>query len=171
MADITTSPIALAAQDELPETWVALRDAQSFGPAALERRLVLVQSKLFGAELTQAEEDELSPVTATYAGILLALDLIIPGIDYWSKQALSHSAGDRESKAYKDRAEDLKGLRDLLFTRAAELRPDVEADLPAPKRAGDMMRVQEAGLTTLHVTPDPLGFPSIYGPPEDVIAP
>ena len=50
----------------------------------------------------------------SYLGKRLAIDIIIPGIDFWSKQALSLSAGERESKAYKDRAEDLKELRKQL---------------------------------------------------------
>src|SRR5580765_3134341 len=152
MAIDMTSPIALAARGELPETWDALFEADTFGPDALERRMNTVLYRLFGTVLDMPEQELLSPLLATYAGKLLALDIIIPGIDYWSKQALEHSAGDRETKAYKDRAEDLAKLRDLIFKDAASLLPAIETELPLiPRRVGDTARVQEAGLLTAHV--------------------
>lgn len=164
---IVDSPIALHARDELPETWDGLIEANTFGEPALERRLDIVMYRVFGAVLDQTEQEALSPLLAAYVGKLFALDLIIPGIDFWSKQAISHSAGERESKTYKDRAEDLKELRKMIFADAVAMLPDVEAELPQiPKRLSDTFRVQEAGLLTAHVTPDPLTFPSIYGPPE-----
>ena len=130
---IVDSPIALHARDELPETWDGLIEANTFGEPALERRLDIVMYRVFGAVLDQTEQEALSPLLAAYVGKLFALDLIIPGIDFWSKQAISHSAGEL---------------------------PQI------PKRLSDTFRVQEAGLLTAHVTPDPLTFPSIYGPPE-----
>lgn len=167
MAIDMTSPIALAARDELPETWDALTEADTFGPDALERRMNTVMYRMFGAVLDETEQAALSPLVATYVGKLFALDLIIPGIDFWSKQALALSAGERETKAYKDRAEDLAKLRDLIFKDAASLLPDVQAELPQiPRRVGDTARVQEAGLLTAHVTADPFGFEPLYGPPE-----
>ena len=167
MAIDMTSPIALAARDELPETWDALFEASTFGPDALERRLNTIMYRMFGAVLSSAEQEALSPLVSTYLGKLFALDIIIPGIDFWSKQALAHSAGDRETKAYKDRAEDLAKLRDLIFKDAAALLPAVEAELPQiPRRVGDTARVQEAGLLTAHVTADPFGFEPLYGPPD-----
>lgn len=165
---LADSPIALAAQDELPETWDALLQATSFGDKALERRLDTLMYRAFGAVLDDAEQEALSPLLISYMGKRLALDLIIPGIDYWSKQALSHSAGERESKAYKDRAEDLKELRKLLLEDSSALLGEVEAELPLiPRRAGDTARVLEAGSLTLHVTADPFGFPPMYGPPPE----
>ena len=165
---IADSPIALAAQDELPETWTALLEAPSFGEPALERRLNTLMYRAFGTPMDQTEQEALSPLLVSYLGKKLALDIITPGIDYWSKQAISHSAGERESKAYKDRAEDLKELRDQLIGDTADLLGEVEAELPwVPKRLTDTARVQPAGLLEPHVTPDPLGFPGIYAPPEE----
>ena len=166
---IADSPIALAARDQLPETWDALLEANTFGEAALERRLDLVMYRLFGAVLDPTEQGVLSPLVVDYAGILLALDLIIPGIDFWSKQAIAHGAGERETKAYKDRAEDLKLLRDLLFRKAQELLPDIEAELPLiPRRASDTARVLDSGTVVAQlVTADPTIFPPMYGLPEE----
>jgi len=162
--------IALNARDELPETWDALLEATTFGTAALERRLTLVMYKVFGRELDDAEQAALSPLVAAYVGKLFALDLIIPGIDFWSKQAVSHSAGERESKAYKDRAEDLAKLRDLIFKDAVGMLPSVEAELPqVPRRVSDTARVLNSGEVVgqdTYVSADPTIFEPMYGPPE-----
>jgi hypothetical protein len=163
-----SSPIAMACRDELPETYDALSDAPTFGDAALKRRLDTLLYRAYGDVLDEAEQGALSPLMVSYLGKRLALDLIIPGIDYWSKQALSHSAGDRESKAYKDRAEDLKELRKLLLEETSALLGEVEAELPLiPRRAADTVKVLEAGFSTAHVTADPFGYPPQYGPPEE----
>ena len=45
------SPIALAARDELPETWAALLAAPTFGKAALDRRLDTLMYRAFGTVL------------------------------------------------------------------------------------------------------------------------
>jgi len=165
---VTDSPIALAARDELPETWDALSDATTFGEGALQRRLDVLLHRAFGVILDISEQEVLDPLLVSWLGKRLALDLIIPGIDYWSKQAISHSAGDRETKAYKDRAEDLKELRKLLLADVSDLANEVDQLLPQiPRRATDTLKVIESGSLTLHVTADPLTFPGIYGPPEE----
>jgi len=162
------TPIALAARDELPETWNALLEAPTFGDEALERRLNTLMYRVFGTVLDMAEQEALSPVLISYVGKRFALDLIIPGIDFWSKQAISHSAGERESKAYKDRAEDLKALRQLLLADTADMLADVEATLPlVPRRLSDTVQVLPAGFAQIHVTADPFGVPPMYGPPEE----
>jgi hypothetical protein len=163
-----TYPIALAGHDELPETWDKLLESPNFGEDALERRLNVLMWRAFGEVLDGAEQALLDPVLVSYLGKRLALDLIIPGIDYWSKQVLSHSAGERETKAYKDRAEDLKELRKLLIDETAKMLSDVDQLLPLiPRPAADTPKVLEAGFSTLHVTADPMGFPPMYGPPEE----
>jgi hypothetical protein len=163
---LADSPIALAARDELPETWDKLLQAPTFGEEALQRRLDVLTYRAFGASLDEDEQELLDPVLVSYLGKRLALDLIIPGIDYWSKQALSLSAGERETKAYKDRAEDLKELRKLLLEDTSKMLPEVV--LPQiPRPAADTVRVLESGFSTVHVTADPMGFPPLYGPPEE----
>jgi hypothetical protein len=165
---IEDSPIALAARDELPETWAALLANPNFGEEALERRLNTLMYRAFGTPMDEADQEALSPVLISYMGKKLAIDIIIPGIDYWSKQALSLSAGERESKAYKDRAEDLKELRKQLVADSSALLGEVEAELPfVPRRLTDTARVQSSGLLEPHVTPDPMTFPGIYAPPEE----
>jgi hypothetical protein len=161
-----TDPIALAARDELPETWDKLLETPTFGEEALQRRLDVLLYRAFGT--VEIEQDDLDPVLVSYLGKRLALDLIIPGIDYWSKQVLSLTAGERETKAYKDRAEDLKELRKMLLNDTAQMAVEVGAVLPQiPRPQGNFSRVLESGFSTAHVTSDPLTFPPLYGPPEE----
>jgi hypothetical protein len=164
---LADSPIALAAKDELPETWDKLLESLNFGEPALQRRLNTLMYRAFGTVLSDADQALLDPILVSYLGKRLALELIIPGIDYWSKQVLSLSAGERESKAYKDRAEDLKELRKLLLDETSKMLPEIEGLLPQiPRRATDRARVQQAGLLVEHVTSDPMDFPPLYAPPE-----
>lgn len=165
---LADSPIALAAKDTLPETWDKLLEATTFGEAALQRRLDTLVYRAFGVAMDDEAQEALDPVLVSYLGKRLALDLIIPGIDFWSKQVLSLNAGERETKAYKDRAEDLKELRKLLIDETTKMLPEIEAALPViPRPAADTVKVLESGFSTLHVTSDPMGFPPLYGPPEE----
>jgi len=161
------------ARDELPETWDALLEADTFGTEALERRYNLVLVITLGKVLDDTEADAVSPILAAYLGKLIALDLIIPGIDFWSKQALAHSAGERETKAYKDRAEDLAKLRDLIFKDVVKLKPLIDEELPlVPRRATDTARVTDSGNVVgqpSYVTADPTIFEPMYGPPEGTV--
>src|SRR5688500_10763048 len=100
MAETIDTPIALEARDLLPETWDALSEAETFGPAALERRHSSVIRRVFGVILTDAEIEALDQALIEYVGMKLALALIPAGIDFWSVQSISHTAGERESKAY-----------------------------------------------------------------------
>lgn len=160
-----TSSIVMAARDELPETYDKLVETPTFGEGAVERRLATLVYRVFG---TDVEPLDMDPLLVSYLGKRLALDLIVPGIDYWSKQVLSLSAGERETKAFKDRAEDLKELRKLLLEDTSKLLPEVQDLFPQiPRRAADTARVIESGFSTIHVTPNPSAFPPLYGLPEE----
>ena len=63
---IEDSPIALAARDELPETWAALLANPNFGEEALERRLNTLMYRAFGTPMDEADQEALSPVLISY---------------------------------------------------------------------------------------------------------
>lgn len=161
---------AKEARDLLPETWSALAGAKSFGPAALERRHNRVVLRTFGLDLTEEEIQALDDVVVEYVGKKFAIELITPGIDYWSKQIISQTAGERESETYQDRARDLRQLREDLLRDTATLWLDVEAMLPErPRRAQDMPRVIDAGTTFAHTTNNPYDIEPMTGPLEEII--
>lgn len=168
MAEPTT-PIAIEAKDLLPETWEALAEAKSFGPDALERLHDRTVRRIFGELLDETDQEVLSDVVIEYAGKRMAIALIDPAIDYWSKQVLSHTAGERESRSYKDRVEDLKALKKSWTGDLAALFLDAQDFLPImPKRVVDAPRVVNAGDTVEHVTANPYDIPPMFGPPETI---
>lgn len=170
MAQTIDTPIAQEAQDLLPETWDALLDAKTFGPAALERRHNRVVTRTFGALLTDAEQDVLDDRLIEYAGKKLAVALIDPGIDYWSAQILSRTAGERESSTFKDRAEHLKELRKQWTADLAAMFLDIEILLPpSVGRAVDAPRVVQAGIAVPHITANPDDIPPLYGPGDGTV--
>lgn len=163
--------IAQNARSELPETYDALRTSSRFGEPLLERRLNQVEVRLFGAVLTVDEEGATDDLSKEYAGIMFALTLINPGIDYWGKQRTQATAtGKGEISAWKDRASDLKDLRTNLLIRRAELWPDVATLLPQRRgnRTANVPRVVDlaSGINNTPSTSDPAQFESAWGPPR-----
>src|SRR5690349_7259885 len=101
---------------------------------------------------------------------MLALALIDPAIDYWSKQIQSRSVGERESSTYKDRVEDLKQLKKDWTAQVAGMFVEIEDLLPLrPRRAADAPRVIQAGETVAHATAQPFDIEPAFGPPEEVL--
>jgi hypothetical protein len=170
MTQTIDTPIALEAKDLLPETWDALADAKTFGPAALERRHNRVITRIWGVLLTDVEQEVLTDNLIEYAGKKLAYSLIDPGIDYWSSQILARTVGDRESSTFKDRAEHLKDMRKQWTTDLSEMYLDIEILLP-PRvgRAMDAPRVVQAGLAIPHITANPDDIPPLYGPADGTV--
>lgn len=164
------TPIAVEARDLLPETWNALAGESTFGPAALERRHNRVVKRIFGTVLTDEEQDifeDLDGRLIEYAGKKLAFALIDPGIEYWSKQLLSTGVLDRETSSYKDRAEDLRELREKWMIDLVALESEIDPLLPIISRpAKDSPLVVQAGDTVAHVTPNPLEIEPAWLPPE-----
>jgi len=167
------TPIALEARDLLPETWEALAKADTFGPAALARRHNRIVSKIFGSVLDDAEQEAYEALDGRiieYAGKRLALAIVDPGIEYWSKQVLSLGVWDRENSSYKDRADDLRKLRAQWIVDLAELLEEIEPELPLiPGRAKSSPQVFQAGENLVHVTPNPLDIPTKWNPAEGPI--
>jgi hypothetical protein len=163
------TPIADEAKDLMPETWYALAKSSRFGPGALERRHNAVVRKIFGQVLGEEDQESLHHLVLEYAGKFLAFVLIDPAIDYWSKQIMSISVGERESaRTYKDRVEDLKDLKKRWELDLANLYLQIEPLLPVtPGVARDQPRVVQAGDTVEHLTPSPYDLERQFALPEE----
>lgn len=166
---ITDEAIATSAQGELPETWEKLANAKSFGNSLLQKHTEAIHKYLFGDVLTQAEQEALDVRVVDYAGKLLALRLIRPAIDYWSKQTISVTTGENDQKSWNDRAQALNDLKKDLLEETRQMMPDVEALLPERliKKARGVPLVEDLPLEAAH-TPDPLDFEAPFGPPTQV---
>ncbi len=122
--------IADWAKGELPQEWEAL--LATYGDDFLTRKIDSIMMQLFAAILDEDAQLALDVRVLDYCGKLVALELINPGISYWSKQALSMGArGQNETKAYKDRAEDLRELRKELIAVTRTMYPEVAPLLPS----------------------------------------
>lgn len=153
-----TGRIASAAQGELPSTWRVLVGMQDYGEPLIIEKLNVVMTKLFGEVLNDTVQAALDNLVVDYAGKCLALELINPAIDYWSKQPVSIGAtGRNETKAYLDRSAALLRLRAYLVDQIRLMWPEVEELLPGRRvrRVSNVPRVRE--LTLAH-TPNPYEF-------------
>jgi hypothetical protein len=160
MAD-SNGRIAKAAQGEMPLTWKALREDPSFGADALSAKVRSISTSLFGEDISEPVETALDQRVIDYAGKLLALELVNPGIDFWGKQSLTHgSRGVNETKAYKDRTQDLRVLAERLLAQTRTMWSEVEVLLPGRRfnTVPNIARVREVAIA---VTPDP----HIFEPP------
>lgn len=168
MADAIRTPIALEAQDLMPETWKALSDARTFGPAALARRHDRVVGKIFGSVLDQDAQEALEEIDSRiveYAGKMLAYELLDPGIEYWSRQIQSRTQGDTETVAYLNRAQDLRQLKQQWQADLQDLYVNVVDLLPyRPDSRVSAPQVIQAGDGFAHVTPNPMDIPPAWVP-------
>jgi hypothetical protein len=161
------TPIAVEARDLLPETWTALANTSAFGPAALERRHNRIVKKIFSSLLGEVEQEVVEETDGRlieYAGKRLAYALLDPGIEYWSRQALNYSIAERESKGYKDRAEDLRQLKKDWLIDLVKMEEELDPLLPTRRASRDYPHVENVGDTFEHLTPNPYALPPAYGP-------
>ena len=147
-------------------------------PSAMHDRAV---NRIFGTILSIEDQEILPSRVIEFAGRTLALYLLDPGIEYWSRQVISRTVGEREAAAYKDRAEDLRQLKKEWTAQLADLFIDVQDLLPVlPGRAADIPRValpgqlvnsvdnpRTQGDQVVHATANPYDLEPMYGPPEE----
>lgn len=158
-----TGKIAEAAKGELPSTWKALAESPDYGDSFLERKIDSCIVKLFNEPIADAVQDALDIRVIDYAGKCVALELINPGIDYWSKQPLSIGAtGRNENKSYTDRSAALNKLAERLLVQTRQLWGEVESLLTNSRdhRVGNVPRVRD--IAVAH-TPSPYDFEPAFG--------
>jgi hypothetical protein len=155
--------IAQYARGELPLTWVALENDPNYGDLFIQHKVDSCILKLFNTPVTPTAQDAFDARVLDYAGKCVALDLITPGIDYWSKQPLSFGAtGRNEVKAYADRAAALRALRTDLLVQTREMWPEVSSLLTSARvnRIPNVPRVRD--IAVAH-TPNPYDFEPAFG--------
>lgn len=155
--------IAAAARSTLPVTWDALAtDSQRYGDGFLQTKVNLVKERLFGSVITTVQESAYALRVIDYAGKLVALEMITPGIDFWMNEVTSESAtGTNEQHTYVDRAETLRKLREVLLREVRTLEPEVLPLIGTPvvlNRSVPAISSADAEL----LTPSPLDFGRPY---------
>jgi hypothetical protein len=158
---------AQQARTELPKTWDELANDRILGVEGMEKRVRSVMFQLFGRVLTADEQDQVDNLVAEYAGKKIALKLVGPGLDFWSKQPTQITAtGRTEMKSYSNRAEELRKWREIAVVELKEMWLDVEPLLPGFRvPVGSPSPVVELLGSDGHVTPDPDEFEPPFAPP------
>lgn len=119
---VRTGAIADGAGDYLPTTYAALRDSDDFGDRRIQHKATLIQVKIMGAAVDpDVESQSYSLALLDYFSKRLALELIQPGIDYWSRQQrTSTTQGPTEIVSYPDIIGSLERLADRLRSELAD---------------------------------------------------
>ena len=157
--------IAEAARRVLPVTWDALlRDTQRFGDALLQSVVDTVKDRLFGQVVTPQAEDQYPLRVIQFAGKMVALELVNPGIDFWMNELLQESAsGVSETHTYVDRADKLRLQGERL---AWEITRDADSIYALLGTAPPRRRLPIMGISTpaddVLLTPNPREFPAPF---------
>jgi hypothetical protein len=157
--------IAERSRRVIPVTWDALSVDGRYGDGLLQDTVDLVKENLFGSVINPGIEDTYPLRLLDYAGKLVALELITPGIDLWMNMPTSENASD-ENRTWVDRAEKLRQLRDELLAETRRLAPEMETLIAALTGFRPTRRAVTApGLSTIDdelLTPSPQEFSRPY---------
>jgi hypothetical protein len=119
-----TGAIVDGASRHLPVTFNALRNDARFGDRRMQELSNLIQLKVLGAAVTPDGEAQYPELLIDYLSKRLALDLITPGIDFWSRQIRTSSSTQvAEMTSYPDM---IAGLKELKASLARQLCHDWE---------------------------------------------
>lgn len=165
-----TGEIAERARGYLPETWSKLGDPKSgtganipYGDDFLRRHVDAVMRRYLGDTISENEQEALPEVVLEFLSLRLALRLIIPGIDFWSKQAVQMGASGRnETKTWAQRAQDLRELKKYLEAEVASISLEAEALLPVLTQAATAAVPVVVNRDTTSFTPDPDSIEPVY---------
>jgi hypothetical protein len=153
--------IAEAARAELPITWDALASAPQYGDGLLQRKVDVVKEYIFGSVITVNAEDTYARRVQNYAGKLVALELIGPGIDFWLSQSTTATTfNPREVVTFESRIEGLEKLRAKLLADTRAMEPEVAVLINRIIRRRSGPRISSAG--EVQITPSIFEHPRPY---------
>ncbi len=161
------APIATAARGFLPITWDALlTDTERYGDGMLQDQVDFVKERLFGEVIADGDEFDYTLRVIRFAGMMVAYNLIIPGIDYWMNSTLTETVMDsREIATWANRAEELRKLGETLGLRIKQEEGEILGVLGTPR----VSKVSVPLLSSMNddrLTPDPQLFPLPYKLPQ-----
>jgi len=107
-----TGAIVDGASMFMPITFAALQKDARYGDRALQRRAELVKMKVLGYTVPADQEEQFDLVLLDFLSKRVALELITPGIDFWSRQLRTATATQTaEVSSFPDMIASLKELR------------------------------------------------------------
>lgn len=152
---IETGIIVAGVAAEMPTTFDALKDDVLFGDRFLQAKAELIKYKVLGVTTPPDQEVNLHPMLLAYFSKRLALELIKPGIDYWSRQHKTiTSTQTSEVASYPEMIKSLEKLDTMLRLDCKELWDEVQFLVPGLPQRGVMQLP----------TSDLAGIPAIVEP-------
>lgn len=110
-----TGAIVDGVQAEMPITFEALRNDVVFGDRLVQRKAELIKFRVLGSTVPVDQEINYHPLLLDYFSKRVALELIKPGIDYWSRQHKTvTTTATSEIASYPDMIASLKALEERL---------------------------------------------------------
>ena len=138
----------------LPVTWDALSKDNRYGDGLLRVTIDTAKENVLGSVMIPTAEASLPLVVIDYVAKIAAIELTLPGIDFWMNESIITSAtGTNETTSYEARAQQLQELRRELIAETRISWPDV-AGLIAFRRA------RRSGIPRINTMEDPLLTPS-----------
>lgn len=133
---VATGAIVSGVAAEMPTTFDALKEDVNFGDRFLQAKAELIKYKVLGATIPAEQEATLHPMLLDYFSKRVALEIIRPAIDYWSRQHRTvTTTGTSEVVSYPDMIASLKRLEEILIAACKELWPELKFVVPSlPKR-------------------------------------
>jgi hypothetical protein len=135
---------------EIPVTFDALRNDPRFGDRFMQAKAELIKIRVLRQNCSPDEEKNFNPVLVTYFSKRVALELIPPGIDYWSRQHRTvTTTGTSEVASYPDMIASLTKLKATLYCDCAELWQELQFIVPG------IIQVKPLHLPTTSIAGDP----------------
>jgi hypothetical protein len=121
---------------EMPTTFDALKFDERFGDRFMQAKAELIKYKVMNSSVAPDDEINYHPVLITYFSKRVALELIPPGIDYWSRQHKTvTTTGTSEVASYPDMIKSLEKLKVTLHQDCTELWKELQFIVPGlPQR-------------------------------------
>jgi hypothetical protein len=164
-----TGAIVDGAQMYLPVTFQYLQKDSRFGDRAMQQNAELIKLKVLGYTMPPDQEAQIELVLLDFLSKRVALELITPGIDFWSRQLrTSTSTQTSEVSSFPDMIASLKDLRVSLANQLADDWRYVQLlDPSVPNRRVVPMPQSSLGgpddpWSGRHVTRDPQSMPRLH---------
>lgn len=126
-----TGAIVDGARMYMPVTFSALQRDVRFGDSSLQRQAELIKRRVLGYTILADQEENLDIVLLDFLSKRLALELINPGIDFWSRQMrTATSSATSEITAYPDMIASLKLLRENLCAQLTDDWSEIQLLVP-----------------------------------------
>lgn len=128
---VQTGAIVEGVAAEIPTTFDALRNDSRFGDRFMQAKAELIKVRVLNKNCTPDEEKNFNPVLIMYFSKRVALELIPPAIDYWSRQHRTvTTTGTNEVASYPDMIASLKELKGQLYCSCSELWQELQFIVP-----------------------------------------